>query len=631
MGFFDLNIPYLESDRRVIDKKSAKSMRLKLLIKAMELGYTGVAYNRTIKGVMSELDRCSISPFPLSSILKLSPSISSAVKLHRDLLTVPVSAPFRQYTRLTVMVDSPAQASVLNSGNPITKSYDVVAVMPLNQNAFDQACQISQVDVITIDFSQKMLFRLKQPMVKAAVQRGIYFEITYSSLLTDAQARRQMIPNAKLLVDWTRGRNIILTSAAPSVTELRGPHDVVNLSSLLGLSTEHAKSALSKNCRNLIEKASRKKSYYKGAIKVEAISSGDSVEPKFDDWLKWDPISSGDGDLLLDDIDRFFSASTPSSNVKPVDFSSSINGLPPHGLRIRDILSSRQLTPELLNAFQTDVAIATSETCGQGDHNNSQDDSQNTDVGAHNICESANIETDSMTQSLPTDFLIDMDDVEKKREHMISQRISSDGIEVDEMQLDSGVSKSEGHGAVPDNAITISDSSVDVEISVQDGNLTSAEVSVPSENSDVLKISRAEEPMMPGILDDGLEPQSAAMDENMIDTKVMLSEKEPSSMALGNVGSLDDLVEIAEIRDSSVNSVNELPANNSCSNPMQDKNECNASENEVMEDDRIQRPCLSERKCRSRMLHRPFSFPFKQLGMHRRPKRKAQRHITPPI
>ena len=146
MGFFDLNIPYYESDRNIVtDKKALKAIRLKLIIKAMELGYTGIAYNRTFRGVMSESDRCCIPLFPLSSVLKLAPSLSSAVEFHRKLLNVPVSAPFRQYTRLTVVVDSSSQASALNSGNPILKSYDIVAVRPLNQQAFEQACQVSEV------------------------------------------------------------------------------------------------------------------------------------------------------------------------------------------------------------------------------------------------------------------------------------------------------------------------------------------------------------------------------------------------------------------------------------------------------------------------------------------------------
>lgn len=56
--------------------------------------------------------------------------------------------------------------------------------------------------------------------------------------------------NLQLLVDWTRGKNIIIASAAPTANELRGPYDVANLSSLLGLSMERAKAAVSKNCRS---------------------------------------------------------------------------------------------------------------------------------------------------------------------------------------------------------------------------------------------------------------------------------------------------------------------------------------------------------------------------------------------
>ncbi|KAL3334166.1 hypothetical protein AABB24_030764, partial [Solanum stoloniferum] len=342
MGFFDLNIPYYESDRNIVtEKKTLKAIRLKLIIKAMELGYTGIAYNRTFRGVMSESDRCCIPLFPLSSVLKLAPSLSSAVEFHRKLLNVPVSATFRQYTRLTVVVDSSSQASALNSGNPILKSYDIVAVRPLNQQAFEQACQVSEVDIIAIDFLDKLPFRLKQSMVKAAIQRGVYFEITYSSLISDAQMRRQTISNAKLLVDWTRGKNLLFSSAAPSVTELRGPYDVANLASLLGLQLERAKAALSKNCRTVITNALRKKCYHKEAIKVEPLTSG-IKEPEFDDWLnKWDPISSGEGDLLLDDIKKSFSVSrNVPKEVKPIDFSSTVNNLPAHGLQIKDLISS---------------------------------------------------------------------------------------------------------------------------------------------------------------------------------------------------------------------------------------------------------------------------------------------------
>ncbi|XP_021640747.2 protein GAMETOPHYTE DEFECTIVE 1 [Hevea brasiliensis] len=105
--------------------------------------------------------------------------------------------PFLRYTRLTVCVDTPAQCQAINSGNNILKTCELVAVRALNQTAFDHACEKYDVDIIAIDFSEKLLFRLKLPMVKSAMGRGIYYEITYSDLIVDVQVRRRMISNAK--------------------------------------------------------------------------------------------------------------------------------------------------------------------------------------------------------------------------------------------------------------------------------------------------------------------------------------------------------------------------------------------------------------------------------------------------
>ncbi|GAB4824334.1 hypothetical protein Ancab_007222 [Ancistrocladus abbreviatus] len=345
MQFFDINIPYLEGSSTsekttAADKSTKKSNRLKLVVKAMEFGYSGIAYNRTIRGVMSESDRCSIALFPLSSLLKLSPSLSSSASFHRRLLGVSTVSPFRQYTRLTVLLDTSVQASALNSANPILKTYDLIAVRPLNQNVFDQACQFSEVDLISIDFSEKLPFRLKLPMIKAAIARGVYFEITYLGLIEDAQVRRQVISNAKLLVEWTRGKNLIVSSAAPSVLELRGPNDVANVLSLLGLSIERAKVAVSKNCRSLIENALRKKHFYKEAIRIEAMPSSaqsDPKEPWILDSMNWDPISSGEGDLLLEDLaNSFTNASKICEPVKAIDFTSVMDMTPSQGLQVKD-------------------------------------------------------------------------------------------------------------------------------------------------------------------------------------------------------------------------------------------------------------------------------------------------------
>ncbi|GAA0172211.1 endoribonuclease [Lithospermum erythrorhizon] len=313
-----------------------KSNRLKLSTQALSLGYTGVAYNHTIKGVISDLDKASITLFPLH----VSPSLNSSVLFNRKLLNVPTSKPFRQYTRVTVVIANSLQGKKLREGEAFLNTYDLVAVRPLNQTTFELACQTAQVDIISIDFSYKLPFRLNKLMVQAAVKRGLYFEITYSCLILDAKARGQMIENAKLLVDWTRGKNLIISSGAPSVTELRGPYDAANLVSLLGLTMQKSKAAISKNCRSLIANAFRKKYCYKEVIKVEKLPPGE--EMNFDDWLKWDPISTAEGDLTLDDMGKSFAASCKVSKApKAIDFTSALNGIPSHGLQIKDIISTK--------------------------------------------------------------------------------------------------------------------------------------------------------------------------------------------------------------------------------------------------------------------------------------------------
>ncbi|KAK7261427.1 hypothetical protein RIF29_27737 [Crotalaria pallida] len=356
MGFFDLNIPFPEPTPAT--KSSIESTRTKIAVKAMELGYTGIAYNRTITGVMSDHHRCSIVPLTVSSLFKVLPALSLSAKLHRDALGVPLSTPFRQYTRLTAVVETNVQSHTLNSGNPILKTYDLVAVKPMNQFTFELACEKMEVDIISLDLSVKLPFRMKQPMVKAAIKRGVYFEITYSSLITDIQSRAQLISSFKLLMDFTRGKNIVFSSAAPSVNEFRGPYDAANLLSLLGFSKERAKEAISKNCRTLLTNSLRKKRFYKEAIKIDILSSdvaSHSKEGWYQELLKWDPISSGEGDILLDDLTKSLSTSceTPKT-AKAIDFDS----VPSHGFQVKDFLPASNAFPVIPYNETNSVPVA---------------------------------------------------------------------------------------------------------------------------------------------------------------------------------------------------------------------------------------------------------------------------------
>ncbi|KAL1330471.1 hypothetical protein AAHE18_12G111900 [Arachis hypogaea] len=315
MEFFDLNVPY-EKPSPGIGKTSIEANRTKIAVKAMELGYTGIAYNRTVEGVLSDKLRCSIKPLSISSLLNILPSLPLSAKLHRDLLRIPLSTPFHQYTRITVCVDNPFQTNAAYCDNPILKTYDLVAIKPSNQITFDMACQRSE--------------------------RGVCFEVSYSGVLTDAEIRRPWIYGAKCLMEWTRRRNVIISSGAPSVNDLRGPCDVANLLSLLGLSKERAKDAISKNCRNLLVKALRKRRFYKSAIRVEPLlitATSNSEEDLREELLKWDPLSS-EGGIPLNNSAKCFSSksSEASKKAKSIDFASLVGSMPFHGFQVKDFL-----------------------------------------------------------------------------------------------------------------------------------------------------------------------------------------------------------------------------------------------------------------------------------------------------
>ncbi|RCV36674.1 hypothetical protein SETIT_8G001100v2 [Setaria italica] len=299
------------------DSSNPSSSRLQLLAataRALELGYAAVALDRTHRGLLADSHRCRTDLFPPLSSLPLPPPAA----LHRRHLASPASEPFRQYTRITLSLDSAAAAAsaLAPSAARLLRTYDLVAARPLTQAAFDHLCQTplsaQHLDLISIDFSShsKLPFRIKLPMLKLALQKGLHFEIAYSPLIsTDINAKRNLLAEVKLLVDWTKGKNLIISSAAHTASQIRGPYDVINLSAyLLGLPINRAKAAISTNCRSLVLKAMRKKHFYKETIRVDRLLPNEqltSTKFKLVDWIAGISVSSEGGLNQLESSSNF--------------------------------------------------------------------------------------------------------------------------------------------------------------------------------------------------------------------------------------------------------------------------------------------------------------------------------------
>lgn len=132
-----------------------------------------------------------------------------------------------------------------------------------------QACSTLDVDLISLDLTQKPERHFKFSMIGTAIARGVKIEICYGQALTDnANAKRIFIGNVVQLIRVSRGRGLIFSSEAKSVLGLRAPSDVINLASVWGLGHEKGKDGLTKEARSVVEFARLKRTSYRGVVDV---------------------------------------------------------------------------------------------------------------------------------------------------------------------------------------------------------------------------------------------------------------------------------------------------------------------------------------------------------------------------
>ncbi|XP_074151931.1 ribonuclease P protein subunit p30 isoform X2 [Sminthopsis crassicaudata] len=214
-------------------KKGSDTKALKgLLEEAAHLGFSIVAINHVVdfKEKKQEIDR-PIVPSELFSSLPIVQGKSKPIKI---------------LSRLTLIVSDPSHCNVLRATSSRVKLYDIVAVFPKTEKLFHVACTSLDVDLVCISVTEKLPFYFRRPPINVAIERGIGFEISYSSAIKDSTMRRYTISNALSLMQICKGK-VCLYSEKP--LEIRGPYDVANLGLLFGLSESDAKAAVSTNCR----------------------------------------------------------------------------------------------------------------------------------------------------------------------------------------------------------------------------------------------------------------------------------------------------------------------------------------------------------------------------------------------
>lgn len=185
-------------------------------------------------------------------------------------------AGFKLLTRITVLIDNPDQVRCLQQD--YIRSFDIVAVRPTNDKIFQQACtQMEHVDIISLDIEEKIPFKIKYSMVGAAIERGIFIELSYAPAIRSASLRRNVLSNSVNLVKYCKAKGIILTSNGEHFMELRCPKDIINLASMFGLKGSQANDSISQRCRDVVLHAYARLQTAKSVITMKKVGTPISI------------------------------------------------------------------------------------------------------------------------------------------------------------------------------------------------------------------------------------------------------------------------------------------------------------------------------------------------------------------
>jgi len=253
--YYDLNVPIEDS----FAETAKKVERLALF------GYNVIALNKLYaptnkrkRSGKKKGDEDEVTPNPRDIVDKILAMIPDRPR-H-----------FKMLSRVTVIMDHSDQVRCLQQD--YIRSFDIIAVRPTNDKLFLQACtQMEQIDLISLDTEEKIPFRIKHSMVGAAIQRGIFIELSYASAIRSSSLRKIVLSNAVSLVRYCCGKGIVFTSCGEHFMEIRAPKDVINLASMFGLKGSEANDTITNSCKSVMLHAYARSQTAKSVITMRKI------------------------------------------------------------------------------------------------------------------------------------------------------------------------------------------------------------------------------------------------------------------------------------------------------------------------------------------------------------------------
>lgn len=249
---------------------------------ALRLGFAGIAHTVVVPGAQlveasrGAPHRCTVAPRELMgrSEFRCGPLRDWAKGLGLD----PGHGSFLQLRRLTVVVVDAAQVSAVARVAQPKVGYDVIAARPTTLEAFQLCCEKCECDIISLPLDDKFPFLLRRKDVDMFIKRGGIFEVEFAPALRDPGKRRWTLSNVEQLFFHTRGRHIMLSSAAVDTMEMRSPHDLANFAAILGLRGALAIQSVGDVPRRALQHAAMRRGCAQAVPKAPPAEPGTDVE-----------------------------------------------------------------------------------------------------------------------------------------------------------------------------------------------------------------------------------------------------------------------------------------------------------------------------------------------------------------
>ena len=172
-------------------------------------------------------------------------------------------------TRLTLTFSNNDFLPIFNNSKNVDK-FDILAICPTSSAALLNLLKSNfKADMIVFDPENSngsdnnsgadSLVRWNRKLYNECADKNMYFEIPYAPAIRDSTVRRRVIRQSHIYHAVGKSKNVIISSDAKHVLDLRGPHDVANLGHLFGLNEQQGKMAVSSMASDAVRSAAGRK------------------------------------------------------------------------------------------------------------------------------------------------------------------------------------------------------------------------------------------------------------------------------------------------------------------------------------------------------------------------------------